>query len=1090
MKFKLLLFIFFVVFFLVFIRYSYSVSYSDFITPTNCSAFWNNSCNSTILNDASMGCNGTQHGNHAGYEHVVEVYINASAVYSNYPVNATCEYHEVDNTGGNPTYEWIWYYNGTDWATLYYNDSCDTGLGYCNLTQDRNKSVVFNVNSTEGIQVIRCAIGYFFNTGSNSHCLSGGTTSSTFDNDDINFTVVTSLNYTYWNITFTNGTVVSDGATLTRTDSVWATAKWSKNLSSSLVQHNGNGTLLNYTINSSFPENWTNYTLNFSNATEFKTGLINISYIWANDSFNLDNSTSPSHYFYLWGFSKVNQISSNQSTIYNNTAINALCKITDNITNQGINNFNVSFYGNNSFLNWSLTNSSGYANLSFVVNATSLPANYTIKCNTTNEPSLYYNASYENSSSTNVSVLSSSNIQVGNVWFNYSGITTNKTNLFTNLTIYANVTDDWRVSTVLANLSYPNNATVNLSMLGDNTSSGWHVWNYTFNNSLYPLNASGNYTVKIIANNSNGISNSSNFLTFYVNNTYDVNLSTNYSVYNRGENITVQIWDVNNFSVYNLNWTTNLTKFNQSSIVNNTNNTNYTYTIANSDPEGNYSLSVNVSKNNNTANNSWNFSVSKNLTITISSSPSSSPSKNSNVIVSVSLYNARGELYNSSVNANITCVNTMYPLNFSSGQASYTCVSPNSYNTLFNITVNATDSYNNTGENYTNLTTEAETISYLPGGGGGGGGFTTTTKKCSDKTLYDQCSSTKPLYCSNGTLINKCSVCGCNNTDYGCQPDGSCILVKKEDFTFDTNITSIDIMQGEDKEFAIGTLKNTGNTVLNLKTFLNAPTECCNITLPSTIELREREENEFSISVHAQLTANVSDYLITIGVGTSTFKKERSFSIVVSRSPIYASLAEIGTEIADMEKEIQNYKNNGIDVENLESIVEQAKQNFYNANNSINNDQLDALTAYITQLANDMGSVQSGLSLIRSRIFYSQISWIILLLALSSFVTVYTVPEVLMPLHKIRKEIKQLKEEEKILVSSRVETEKQYFLRKIDENTFSKIMIGKQDKILKTRATLKEKEDETKKIIETRLKPRGIATTIKEEIKKVFKKKN
>ncbi len=63
-------------------------------------------------------------------------------------------------------------------------------------------------------------------------------------------------------------------------------------------------------------------------------------------------------------------------------------------------------------------------------------------------------------------------------------------------------------------------------------------------------------------------------------------------------------------------------------------------------------------------------------------------------------------------------------------------------------------------------------------------------------------------------------------------------------------------------------------------------------------------------------------------------------------------------------------------------------------------------------------------------------------------------------------------------------------MRKIDEKTFSNIMITKQDKILKTRASINEKEKEAKKIIETRLKPIGILRRLKENKPKVFKKKD
>jgi hypothetical protein len=46
--------------------------------------------------------------------------------------------------------------------------------------------------------------------------------------------------------------------------------------------------------------------------------------------------------------------------------------------------------------------------------------------------------------------------------------------------------------------------------------------------------------------------------------------------------------------------------------------------------------------------------------------------------------------------------------------------------------------------------------------------------KCSDGTSYEECSASKPLFCSSGTLINRCNICTCPN-DGKCQLDGSCI---------------------------------------------------------------------------------------------------------------------------------------------------------------------------------------------------------------------------------------------------------------------------------------------------------------------------
>ena len=47
-----------------------------------------------------------------------------------------------------------------------------------------------------------------------------------------------------------------------------------------------------------------------------------------------------------------------------------------------------------------------------------------------------------------------------------------------------------------------------------------------------------------------------------------------------------------------------------------------------------------------------------------------------------------------------------------------------------------------------------------------------TNQTCSDGTLYGQCSTSKPRYCNNGTIINNCQNCGCSVGT--CQTDGSC----------------------------------------------------------------------------------------------------------------------------------------------------------------------------------------------------------------------------------------------------------------------------------------------------------------------------
>jgi hypothetical protein len=59
----------------------------------------------------------------------------------------------------------------------------------------------------------------------------------------------------------------------------------------------------------------------------------------------------------------------------------------------------------------------------------------------------------------------------------------------------------------------------------------------------------------------------------------------------------------------------------------------------------------------------------------------------------------------------------------------------------------------------------------------GPGVIATTTVKfnpfCSDGTRYDTCSGTKPKYCDNGTLVDRCDICGCP-AGQSCRADGTC----------------------------------------------------------------------------------------------------------------------------------------------------------------------------------------------------------------------------------------------------------------------------------------------------------------------------
>jgi 5-hydroxyisourate hydrolase-like protein (transthyretin family) len=1240
----------------LFINFVYS-SQSDFETnPKNCSYTWGNLCDNSTLNDAFSPCNGTQIGG-TNWAYVKEVYINATNFFPGSGINVTCRFFEIFGTNN---YEYLWYYNATHWINIW-NWTVANGDGVV------DRPVVFNLNSSEDTHIVRCIVS--FNGATSNNCANSSTTSAGFyDNDDVNFTVTDHFKYDSWNLTNYTGTTILDGVNLTRNDLINASVHWNKNIFSAMIQHNGNGTFINYTV--SFSGNWTNYTLNLSNTTEFSTpGLINVSYIWANDTFGLENYTSPTHYFYLWGNSKVSNITVNDSVIYNESGVQVSCKVEDNSTNSGISNYNISFYEDDRFLNTVSTNSSGWANYSYTVNASTIPTNLNLKCNITDSTNLFYNASSENSKNTSLSLTelgiqvftSSSSLVYGNNveitanttgnassittiqanisftnltngayvqafelknltlnqtfsstdykfnltyhppipsnysvnitviagkekfnttyfyvwgysklqeitlnastiynttsariechvkdnstgnpiqgynvsffkndssignsttnstgWANYTytfneaslptnyiikcnitdsaslyynttaqnsnstilgvvnpyevllgnvdfkrGVSTtlNKTNLLdTSFTFYLSVSDTLQMDSVTLNLTYPENAiNVNFNMTG-NTSADWHEWNCPLSNASYSLNMTGTYTIGIIAKNSYGTQNiSTNYKTFYVNGTYDINSSES-STYMRGENVTIKALGIYG-TVDNVSWTVNVTKINETYNYS-AQTTIFNYTVLPNDPVGNYTiLVINATKDGNHGNLTFNFSVSNELNVSISTSLSSPTTLRTSITVDVFVYNARSTLHDSTFNANISCYNAsfiyiMRPLSFSSSNASFICYSPTTYSTDYNITVNLTDAYNNTGIGIFNLTTESAPPSggnQQGGGGGGGGGG------------------------GNITIIQNVTV---NTT------------VKTTDFNFTAQTTGIQVYRGEDATI-LGSVSNSGNTNLTVSSSIFLNSTCCIVSIvPSEFKLNVGgSEVPFTISIHVNTsTEPEKEYFFDINLKSGTLEKTKRIKIIVKENPVISSLQQVSGQVSGIENELKEYARVGLNIGDLEGLLNKIKEMLSGSQSHIEKDDINTLKTNENSVKLSLAQINDQLNKLAFVKTIYENKWNIVSGITIGIISTYLVVLVFVPYFRLGLEITKLNFEKTSLIKSRVETEKNYFLRKIDEKTFRTIISGKQSQIYKITSDIKLKEQARPQLFRERINPMYLGKLIKEKIAKIRSK--
>ncbi len=83
--------------------------------------------------------------------------------------------------------------------------------------------------------------------------------------------------------------------------------------------------------------------------------------------------------------------------------------------------------------------------------------------------------------------------------------------------------------------------------------------------------------------------------------------------------------------------------------------------------------------------------------------------------------------------------------------------------------------------------------------------------RCGDETIYGQCSKNKPYFCSNGTLIEKASLCSCNSNLS--LINDSCISKHQ---TEPKKITLKYILRGEEKEINFTVYKKMTNYLSSL----------------------------------------------------------------------------------------------------------------------------------------------------------------------------------------------------------------------------------------------------------------------------------
>jgi hypothetical protein len=788
----------------------------------------------------------------------------------------------------------------------------------------------------------------------------------------------------------------------------------------------------------------------------------------------------------MWSYAGINEIGSNetlnQNKVLGGQPIIFFCRVVDSNSSWPVFGYNVSFYNESNYIGSNLTNATGYAVHNYT-EPNPNPANYTISCNISDQPGIFYDASIDNSDGLILQVIEDPYPPViYNFWFEQQNVVTNGTNLYSNLTIFTKISDNLTsIKNASVNITYPDNTSVIENM--DEQAGG--VWRFVFNENEtgVALNQTGNYSAFMTTYDIADNANSSEKENFTVYSTYTVTM-TDYVenlTYNLGENLTLYATDVNGLVVPDVNWTfVNITRFgeNETNLTNESGylDTAFVYFVNPTDSLGNWTLRANVSKSGNTGSGTFYFNVTDVLM------PYFLPdlyagrryglSRNVNadtpIKARVNYSRVATAEYNMSVNLSYGGVN--YTLGKEGGtptysNASITITTPGEYDTPFTIHVYASDQYNNTGYNSITMRTVVK-----PSTNGG-----------SPSSSSPFTGAPAPVCNCTEWVDDECGIGNCTSFEMsqtrtclpsGCDVESRCIshpqCAEKHDFEFYLSENEIELQQGKYQKVRV-TVNNTGNAAINVT--LTAESDCIYIQMPNEMNLGVGASGDVFMTLHVPLNQTPDVCEVTAILTSGSTEKTKGVGVTVTRNEDLIILEEQQQKLLELESRISELSSSGVDVTGLlelktqtEQLIQQAMFNVQSDDSTSLGNNVDELAALVIGMENSMTLLSIYKFVLDNRLY------IITIIVLSIMIS-YMVTQVLLPFSRLGKDMVLLAKKEKELVLTRVNTEKQYFKRQIDERTFQSILAKKQEEILKTRGQLSEMTNERNNLIKSRLSP-------------------
>ncbi|MDI6826526.1 MAG: DUF87 domain-containing protein [Candidatus Aenigmarchaeota archaeon] len=227
--------------------------------------------------------------------------------------------------------------------------------------------------------------------------------------------------------------------------------------------------------------------------------------ITANATGGFYNSSQKSVQIYLYGWSRVSIKDPLNNTEINRSAYgekyNVVCFVEDVNLSSGIGSYSVNFWYSNSSGTYTMgsnaTTSNGNATHAWNISNFALSEGfYDVKCNISDDPNLYYNASLPEDVSRDVRIVGSSDIYPPEF---LEVIATSAKQYVENVTINANISDFYGIDKVWAYITFPNKTFAIHSLANTSSNNKKGIWNISLN-----FTDLGDYDFILYANDTSG----------------------------------------------------------------------------------------------------------------------------------------------------------------------------------------------------------------------------------------------------------------------------------------------------------------------------------------------------------------------------------------------------------------------------------------------------------------------------------------------------------------------------------------------------------------------------------------------------------